>query len=152
MLHYLFCLVLLIAPVRLQQLEADFTQVKTVRLLQDEQHSCGHLTYRAPDYLRWEYTSPVPMVWETGGANPQAERIVTLIMRSVNGDYLDDNDDFTVTRDGDTAILTPRKRELRQLFRQIRIRLNAKTGIADEVQLTEKNGDLTLITFRNVRF
>lgn len=154
MLHWIIGLILLVAPVPLEHLEADFIQLKTVQLLQEQQRSEGHLTYRAPAYLRWEYTTPVPMVWETGGndgqTNRQAEQIVQLIMRSVNGEYLTDNEDFIVERMDNVACLTPKKRELRQLFRTIRIRLNQETGIADEVELTEKNGDRTLITFHNV--
>ena len=40
------------------QLVADFQQVKESQMMMEPQISTGTLTYRAPDYLRWEYKTP----------------------------------------------------------------------------------------------
>ena len=48
-------------------LEADFVQTKNVAMLNEPQVSTGHLSYRAPDYIRWAYTSPQTLVWEVNG-------------------------------------------------------------------------------------
>ena len=138
----------------LKGLEADFVQVKTSALFAEPEESKGHLIYRQPDYLRWEYMSPQAIVWEVDGAkdnvNPQIRQIVLLILKTINGNYLQPNNDFNVSWDGETAILTPKRRELKQLFARISIRLNAKTGVADEVILYEQSGDETKIRFLNV--
>jgi outer membrane lipoprotein-sorting protein len=136
-------------------LSADFEQVKTSQLFAEPEHSNGHLTYRQPDYLRWEYTQPQPLVWEVDGAkgnvSPQVRQVMTLILKSISGEYLQPNNDFDVKQNGDIADLTPKRRELKQLFRKITIRINPKTGIADEVVLFEKNGDETKIRFTNAQ-
>ncbi len=136
-------------------LSADFEQVKTSQLFTEPELSKGHLTYRAPDYLRWEYTSPQELVWEVDGAkgnvSPQVRQIVTLILKSVSGEYLQPNEDFNVTRNSDMAELVPRRRELKQLFTRITIRINPSTEIADEVVLYEKSGDETKIRFYNAK-
>ena len=137
-------------------LSADFEQVKTSQLFAEPELSKGHLTYRQPDYLRWEYTAPQTLVWEVDGAkgnvSPQVRQIMTLILKSVSGEYLQANNDFDVMQNGDIAELTPKRHELKQLFQKIIIRINPKTEIADEVVLYEKNGDETKIRFYDLRF
>ena len=138
----------------MSHLEADFVQVKSSLLFAEPEASKGHLTYREPDYLRWEYTSPQPIVWEVNGAkdnvSPQIKQLVVLILKTVNGSYLQPNSDFDVSWEGDWAILKPKRRDLKQLFTKITIRLNPQTGIADEVVLYEQSGDETNIRFFNV--
>jgi len=135
--------------------EADFVQMKTSSLFAEPEQSTGHLTYRQPDYLRWEYISPQPFVWEVNGSkdnvNPQVRQIVMLILKSINGSYLAPNNDFNVDwESGEVAVLTPKRREIKQLFDHITIRLNTESGIADEVMLYEQSGDETQIRFLNV--
>lgn len=147
----LFSLLLVLSPIPPQLVEADFVQCKTTSLLKEDQVSNGHFSYHAPDYLRWEYISPVPLVWTTennGTTNSHIQQILQLILRTINGDYLQENYDFSLSRiDTATYLLTPKKRELRQLFSSIRIHIVPSTGLADQVVLTEKNGDTTTISF-----
>lgn len=147
----LLSLLLVLSPIPPQLVEADFVQCKTTSLLKEDQVSNGHFSYHAPDYLRWEYISPVPLVWTTennGTTNPHIQQILQLILRTINGDYLQENYDFSLSRiDTATYLLTPKKRELRQLFSSIRIHIVPSTGLADQVVLTEKNGDTTTISF-----
>ncbi len=152
MTSLLLAILLLVTPPTPQQVEADFTQTKTTSLLKGEQVSTGHFSYKAPDYLRWEYLTPTSLVWSTandGTTNQHIQQVLHLILRTINGDYLQENSDFTVLQaDTDTYLLSPKKRELRQLFTSIRIHLVEATGLADQVVLTEKNGDTTTIAFR----
>lgn len=136
----------------LLHLEADFRQTKEMQLMAEEQHSAGRLVYTAPDYLRWEYTSPQAMVWEVSNTKtntpPQVQRLLRLIMSTISGDYLDAADGvFDIVQDGQKYTLTPRKRELRQLFSRIVLTLNPETGIAEQVILIESNGDKSTILF-----
>ena len=136
-------------------LSADFEQVKTSQLFAEPEYTQGHLTYRQPDYLRWEYTSPQTVIWELdgtkGNVSAQVRQIMSLILKSVSGEYLQPNDDFHVTTNDNLTELTPKRRELKQLFSKITIRMDSKSEIAEEVILYEKNGDQTNIHFKNVK-
>lgn len=120
-------------------LEADFVQTKQVALMNEPQVSTGHLSYRAPEYMRWEYTSPQTMVWEIDGkqsnVNPQVQRLLRMIMASIAGENTPDE---------------RMKRESQILFRSVDITMDEKTHAAQRVEMIEKNGDTTIIEFKNV--
>ena len=120
-------------------LEADFVQTKTVAMLAEPQVSTGHMTYRAPEYICWAYSTPQPVVWEINGdqsnVNPQVQKLLRMIMSSIAGDSSDN-----------PAL----QRESKRMFRSVNIIMNEATGTAERVELIEKNGDTTLIEFTNV--
>ena len=120
-------------------LEADFVQTKQVALMNEPQVSVGHLSYRAPEYMRWEYISPQAMVWEIDGkqsnVNPQVQRLLRMIMASIAGENTPDE---------------RMKRESQKLFRSVDITMDEKTHVAQRVEMLEKNGDTTIIEFKNV--
>ena len=120
-------------------LEADFVQTKNVAMLNEPQVSTGHLSYRAPDYIRWAYTSPQTLVWEVNGeqsnVNPQVQRLLRMIMSSISGEA---NDDAKTMR------------EVKKMFRALNITMDEQTGVAQRVEMVEKNGDTTIIEFTNV--
>ena len=136
------------------QLSADFCQTKQSAMLVEEQVSTGHLTYRAPDYLRWEYTSPIQLVWELDGeksnASPQVKRLLKLIMQTIACDNLQTTDDFEVSMKNGVYYLLPKNRELKQFFSAIQLEIDAQTKVARKVILTEKNGDISTIVFNNI--
>lgn len=120
-------------------LEADFVQTKNVAMLNEPQVSTGHLSYRAPDYIRWAYTSPQTLVWEVNGeqsnVNPQVQRLLRMIMSSISGEA---NDDAKMMR------------EVKKMFRAMHISMDEQTGVAQRVEMVEKNGDTTIIEFTHV--
>lgn len=120
-------------------LEADFVQTKNVAMLNEPQVSTGHLSYRAPDYIRWAYTSPQTLVWEVNGeqsnVNPQVQRLLRMIMSSISGEA---NDDAKTMR------------EVKKMFRAMNITMDEQTGVAQRVEMVEKNGDTTIIEFTHV--
>lgn len=136
------------------QLSADFHQTKQSQMLLEEQVSTGSLTYRHPDYLRWEYTSPVQIIWELDGEKsnvaPQVKRLLKLIMKTIACDNLQTTNDFEVLVKDGTYHLIPKNREFKQFFSSILLEINPKTKVANKVVLTEKNGDITTIVFYNV--
>ena len=81
-------------------LEADFKQVKETRLLQEPQVATGHLSYRSPDQLCWEYLTPTAYKWELGSTStsPQVQQLLQFIIRSISGDNLRNNAAFSVTQ------------------------------------------------------
>lgn len=135
-------------------LSADFRQTKQSVMLVDEQVSVGHLTYRAPDYLRWEYTSPIQLVWELDGeksnVSPQVKRLLKLIMQTIACDKLQTTDDFEVSVKNGVCHLLPKNRELKQFFTNIQLEIDSTTKVAKKVILTEKNGDVSTIVFYNI--
>lgn len=135
---------------------AQFVQQKYSQLFDESQQSSGVLTYREPEYLRWEYTAPQPLVWELDGKQGNMPRqlrgVITLIRESIAGDFSQINDAFDVKEDGKTITLIPKRRELKNIFLEIIVTLNPKTRIADRVELREVGGDRTIIDFTDVQF
>ena len=121
-------------------LEADFVQTKTSALMLEPQVSTGHMSYRSPDYLRWAYDKPQVLVWEMNGqetnVNPQVQKLLRMIMASVSGEAQDD---------------TKMQRESKRLFRSVNIVMDERNGVAQRIEMIEKNGDITLIEFSNVQ-
>ena len=120
-------------------IEADFVQTKSVAMMSEPQVSTGHMTYRAPDYIRWAYSTPQTVVWEIDGdksnVNPQVQRLLQMIMTSVAGGNTND----------------PKlQRETKKMFRSVNITMDETKQVANRVELIEKNGDITIIEFSNV--
>ena len=120
-------------------LTADFTQTKHVAMMREPQVSQGHMIYRAPDYMKWQYTKPNVVIWEidgqTSNVNPQIQNLLRMIMASV--------------AEGGTADAKTQK-ESKKLFKSVNITMDEKTHVAQRVELVEKNGDTTIIEFSNV--
>lgn len=120
-------------------LEADFIQTKQAALMTEPLLSTGHLYYRAPDYMKWEYTSPQTIVWEINGTesnvNPQVQRLLRMIMASIAGENKQDE---------------RMQRETRKLFSSVTVSMDEKNHVARRVEMIEKNGDTTIIEFKNV--
>ena len=120
-------------------LEADFTQTKTSALMSEPQVSTGHLVYRAPDYMQWSYASPQQIIWEINGSksnvNPQIQKLLRMIMASIAGNSQEDE---------------RMQRESKRLFKAVNITMDERQEVAKRVELIEKNGDVTLIEFKNV--
>lgn len=120
-------------------LEADFVQTKHVALMNEPQISTGHMTYRAPDYLRWEYITPQAVVWEMNGktsnVHPQVQGLLRMIMASIAGTAQDNQ---------------KMQRESKRLFRSINVIMDEANEVAQRVEMIEKNGDQTIIEFNHV--
>ena len=120
-------------------IQADFVQTKQVGLMAEPQVSTGRMIYRAPDYLQWAYESPDTKVWEIDGertnVNPQVQKLLRMIMASIASDGQMD---------------AKMERESKKMFQSVRISMDEKTNVAKRVELTEKNGDMTIIEFKNV--
>ena len=120
-------------------LEADFTQTKTSALMSEPQVSTGHLVYHAPDYMQWAYTSPQTITWEINGTksnvNPQIQKLLRMIMASIAGNSQEDE---------------KMQRESKRLFKAVNITMDERNEVAKRVELIEKNGDVTIIEFKNV--
>jgi len=121
-------------------LEADFVQTKSSAMMNEPQVSTGHMSYRAPDFMRWAYQTPEVLSWEINGTesnvNPQIQKLLRMIMASVAGGSNDD---------------PKMQKESKKLFREVNITMDERNEVAQRVELIEKNGDRTLIEFKNVK-
>lgn len=135
-------------------LSADFTQTKQVAMMREPQVSKGVIIYRAPHYLKWQYTQPDTITWEIDGestnVNPHIRNLLRMVMASISGENLRDNADFDVIQNGNLYTLTPLKREYKKLFKQIRLTLNPKNNVAQHVEMDETGGDTTIIDFYHI--
>lgn len=119
--------------------EASWTQVRHSPLLTEDLQSSGTIVLREPSYLRWEVKEPVQSVTEFGADNPTGRfRMPT-------------QKDFKATEDGNTVILEPLRRDLKQMFRRITVTLDAATGIVRSVFLEGTDDGWTKIDFKDVK-
>ena len=49
------------------------------------------------------------------------------------------------------ATLLPQRKEMKQLFQNIKLYFNKQSSMVTKVELTEKNGDQTVIVLKNVK-
>ena len=119
--------------------EASWTQVRHSPLLTEDLQSSGTIVLREPSYLRWEVKEPVQSVTEFGADNPTGRC------------KMPTQKDFKATEDGNTVILEPLRRDLKQMFRRITVTLDAATGIVRSVFLEGTDDGWTKIDFKDVK-
>lgn len=156
----------------IESLECEFTQTKTVSMLEQKIVSEGKLYFRKPSAVRWEYLTPVHNFFIMNGEdllagndasakhsslkkNRFARMISSLIVGSLSGESLEDSRNFKTELSLETgewvAVLTPLRRDLSQLCSSIVLRFNPKTALANSITLNEASGDCTHIVFRNMK-
>lgn len=155
----------------LESLSSDFVQTKYIQLMQESAVSSGKLYYKAPNVLKWEYSSPYNymilfkenqlFINDNGDksvtslrSNKLFEKLVSLISGSVNGKLLADQENFEISffRNGEkiSAVIIPRDQSLKQMFSEI-ILIFGKDHRLNSVQLMEEEGDYTQIDFKNIK-
>lgn len=160
------------AAARLRTMQCDFVQTKHMRMLNDKMVSRGRMYYVQPNKLRWEYTSPYTYTFVLNNSQVMMSRgrknqvidvnqskvfkeITRIMMNSVVGKCLNDGKDFKTSITGSStewiATLVPLKKNMKQMFKTIKIHFNKKRSMVSVVELLEKNGDRTVIELRNVR-
>lgn len=156
---------------QLKTLNASFTQEKSSALFADKAVQKGKFSYQAPSQLRWEYTAPkamillfddrkVSVVTDKGvmnNPNKMLNELGAMIINTINGSNLCDNKKFDIkffknSQDGNyTAKLKPLDKKIQANYSDIQVVLNGKSYLAEKVILTETSGDITTITFSNLK-
>lgn len=160
------------AASRIRTMQCSFVQTKHVKMLNDRLVSKGQMHFRAGDRLRWAYTSPYQYTFVLNGdkvklskgkrsdvintaGNKLFREIARIMMNSVVGKCLTDDKDFSsrvsATSTEYVATLTPRRKELKSMFSLITLRFDRKRAMVTSVELSEKNGDKTVIRLENVK-
>jgi len=157
----------------INSLSCDFTQVKTLRFLDDKMTSRGRMYYSGGDKLRWEYTAPYTYTFilngqkvflRPGSGGGQTidlrqsrlfQGIARVMMNSVTGKGLATADDFACTMytQGEewVAVLVPQKKEMKKLFKDVRLHFGSRQQMVTRVELSEQNGDTTVISLSGVK-
>jgi len=141
--------------VAVRSVQADFIQEKHLQILAQPLLSQGRFLFKAPDSLRWEYTSPFHsillmdkgrvkkfiekngrMVADTGMPMNGMQVVMTEISGWLNG-HITDNATFSVKRKGKTIILTPKNQGMRAIISAIELRLGDQAGLLQSVTIVE---------------
>jgi outer membrane lipoprotein carrier protein len=160
------------AAAQLQTLQCDFVQTKHLKMLNDKLVSHGKMYYKKSDKLRWEYTTPYHYIFILNGSqvllknekrndiidvnqNKVFKEIARLMMNSVVGKSLSDSRDFSSKIASSNseliATLTPMRKDLKQMFKEISLYFSRNTSLVYKVILVEKNGDKTVIELKNAK-
>lgn len=156
----------------MKSMQCTFTQTKSMKMLSKKMTSKGVMYFKSPNKLRWQYTSPYSYTFLMNGdkvrlvsnkstqnvdvrRNKMFRQITNIILNSITGGNLSKTSDFTVVlyKDGGAyyAQMYPKKKELKQLYKYIRIRFNAALTMVTTVEMVEKTGDTTVVTLTNVK-
>lgn len=153
-------------------MQCDFTQVKELSFMDDKVTSEGKMFFKKTNKIRWEYTKPIQYVFSMDGQNvkmtsggntttiPASQNklfseISRVMVGGVSGSGLVDSPDFDsdfFVGNGDyKVVLTPKKKEIKDLFSSIQLYVGKSDIRIRSVELIEKSGDKTTITLKNVQ-
>jgi outer membrane lipoprotein-sorting protein len=156
-----------------RSVSAHFSQEKHMHILTKALISKGHFYFRAPDSVRWEYTSPVKSVLlmrkgdikrytlgrrgfveDTGGSLESMQIVLQEISKWSRGQFTG-NEHFSATLKGGQVqkiILTPREKGLSAMISRIVITLSPdRRGVISSVKIIEDKGNYTLFEFTDVQ-
>jgi len=155
-----------------QSITCNFTQVKTMSFLNEKLTSTGRMFYDNKGRLRWEYTKPYSYTFVIAGGKVLTrsgkttqsidlrssrlfQNIAQMMLNSMTGRALTDTKQFKTalyTGSGEwVAVLTPVAREVRNMFKTIKLHFDPRTAMVTRVDMVEKSGDTTVITLHNVK-
>ena len=153
--------------------ECDFMQTRESALLADAAVSSGHMSYRRPGFLEWQYLKPQQFALvaddgqvsirrdghsETlsGNQRTMMKELTQLIVGSIGGSALTDEKHFRTQveeADGNVAVtLFPVKRDVQRIWSRMVLYYDKASAKATRFELCEASGDRTTITFSNVHY
>ena len=156
----------------MKTMQCDFVQTKHLKMLNDKMVSKGCMFYQQSNCLRWEYTSPYTYTFILNNdkvllknkkrndvidvnQNKVFREIARIMMNSVVGNCLQDNKSFkssiSVVGGEWVATLLPLRKDMKQLFQSIVLHFSQRQAVVTQVELTEKNGDKTVIELKNIK-
>ncbi len=148
---------------------SDFVQEKQLDFLNDGVVSEGTLTFKAPDAIRWEYTSPDKyevifknnqlLVNDGNGtqnidlsSNKLFKSFNSLLINSIKGDMFHD-ENFEIyyfeVEDGFQVHFIPKEKRMKRFIASFQLSFSEKDYQVMQLKLIEPSEDFTLITFKN---
>ncbi len=155
-----------------KSIQCDFVQTKQLKMLNDKMVSYGKLYYQQTNKMRWEYTAPYQYTFIINNSDVLIKKddhtdkinvnqskvfkeIARIMMNCVMGRALSDERSFKVsvsTRATEwVATLVPQSKDMRRMFDAIVLHFDKENKMVSSVELTEPNGDNTIIELRNLR-
>lgn len=153
-------------------MQCDFTQTKSMKMLNKEMVSTGSMYYKTPNKLRWQYTSPYDYIFVLSGdkvsmksakstknidvqGNKMFRKITDIILNCITGGSLKSSADFKLevykSDNIHFAKLYPKKKEMKQLYTCIELYFNPELTFVNTVKMQEKTGDITTVKLTNIK-
>jgi len=145
---------------------SDFTMEKHLAIAVKPLISTGRLQFENPGFLRWEYTAPFPsgvlldgkkaFSWTGSGSQkavknissqPLAKTMAQQLYMFVTMDMSAISARYTVREWDGGVTLVPKDQSARQTIAEINLTLNAARNAVTKVEMKERSGDKTVITF-----
>ena len=152
--------------------QADFTQTKRLKMLNDAMVSKGKMWCTQPNHLRWEYLTPYASLFILNGEkvlfknskhsntlnanrHKRIREMIRIMIPSNLGKVLTEKKDFHVSIENteNQYILTmiPQNKEMKQMFTRIVLYYNRKQAVVTQIEMYEKNGDSTTIELSSIK-
>jgi len=158
------------ASEQMKTLQCDFVQKKIFSILEEELVSEGRLYFKQKNKIRWAYNKPYLFEFVMNGdkvminsegtknimdvsSSKMFREMSKLIIAGVNASGIFDPAKFsfkfmTGAKDN-MVILSPKQKEIKQMFKTITIYFNASDYTINTIEIEEPNGDRTVITMKN---
>jgi outer membrane lipoprotein carrier protein len=157
----------------MQSMTCSFSQTKSMKMLSKKMIMQGVMYFKRPIKVRWQYMSPYDYTFILNGSkmklgskkstrsvdmkdNKMFQQISNIIVNTFTGGNLNGQKEFTVQMyygkgNAIMAKLFPRKKEIKQIYKEINLYFNPQLTMVSEVKMVEKTGDTTVISFKNVK-
>ena len=153
-------------------LQCNFIQKKEMSMLAEASVSKGMMYFKAPDAIRWEYTSPQAFAFVmnqgqsvvknnkgTTAMDAQSSKMIKsmteMILGMINGKGLMDNKNFSaeyyVNQTQTQIKLIPKNARIKMMFSSINVIVDKKNYLAQQIEMKESGGDVTTITLSNIK-
>jgi outer membrane lipoprotein-sorting protein len=150
-------------------IQSDFTQQKSISMLENKIISEGTFTYKRENRLRMEYSKPYKFLFVmdhdqitignnqqkssvSANSNKMYKLISQLTLDCFTGNVLNSKDfDLTISENARVykLVLIPRQKLLKSLFERIDILISKIDVAVDKIELAETSGDHTTLIFHN---
>lgn len=154
----------------IQTMSGKFTQTKELSFLKEAAKSQGVFFYKAPKNLKWVYQSPEEYsllfsaekltIEENGkikeietSSNELLAKLSSLIAKSINGAMLTDaNFDVNYVKQEKyiLANLIPVEDDLKDFITELKLYINPKNFLVEQVKIMENDTDFTLIKLQDI--
>jgi outer membrane lipoprotein carrier protein len=156
----------------IRTLQCKFEQTKELSIMDDKMVSKGTMAFARPGNLSWHYTSPYDYNFIIANdkvhigkgkshksidlkSSQTFQGIAKMIAGSVTGKCLTQTKDFDVKIRANERVyvahLTPKDKHFKKMFTTIRLTYNRANRTMDSVEMTEANGDVTSIVFKEIK-
>ena len=154
----------------IKTIESGFTMKKYLSIAEEPMVSEGKFYFQRPDMLRWEYTSPFrygilinknkAWSWQEEDGKREAKDISgkpAAIMMSqqlytfISMDMNAISKYYKIEKTQDGITLFPKNNSKKQMIDRINLTFSKTATAVSEVEILEKNGDKTVITFTNTK-